>query len=159
MVKHDSLDKAPLNDEALSRQQKLYSGSRFISHKVYLLSCTWARKLPGDNPVDAGLLCNNATVGNCVLYAYNFQLFSYWNVTHFICLADRYFTKHNKYMSSLVGKRILILQGLKFIIFSTASSRIRRSDSSWSGLKHLVSYKIPCASNEQGKWEGHQSPA
>jgi len=68
MVKHDSLDKAPLNDEALSRQQKLYSGSRFTSHKVYLLSCTWAQKLPDDNPVDAGLLCNKAAVGNCVLY-------------------------------------------------------------------------------------------
>jgi hypothetical protein len=31
MVKHDSLDKAPLNDEALSRQQKFYGGSRFTS--------------------------------------------------------------------------------------------------------------------------------
>ena len=39
MVKHDSLDKAPLNNEALSRQQKLYSGSRFTSYKVYLLPC------------------------------------------------------------------------------------------------------------------------
>jgi len=71
MVKHDSLDKAPLNDEVLSRQQKLYSVSRFTSHKVYLLSCTWAQKLLGDNPVDAGLLCNKAAVGNSVLYTYN----------------------------------------------------------------------------------------
>ena len=38
IVKHDSLDKAPLNDEALSRPQKLYSKSRFTSYKVYLLS-------------------------------------------------------------------------------------------------------------------------
>jgi len=35
MVKHDSLDKVPLNDEVLSRKQKLYSGSRFKSYKVY----------------------------------------------------------------------------------------------------------------------------
>jgi len=62
MIKHDSLDKAPVNDEALSRQQKLYGGSRFTSHNVYLLSCTWARKLPGDNPVDAELLCTKAAV-------------------------------------------------------------------------------------------------
>jgi len=71
MVKHDSLDKAPLNDKALSRQQKLYCGSRFTSLKVYLLSRTWAQKLPANNPVDAGLLCNKAAVGNCVLYTYN----------------------------------------------------------------------------------------
>jgi len=31
MVKHNRLDKAPLNDEALSRQHKLYGGSRFTS--------------------------------------------------------------------------------------------------------------------------------
>jgi len=41
MVKHDSLDKAPLNDEALSTPQKLYGRSRFTSYKVYLLSCPW----------------------------------------------------------------------------------------------------------------------
>jgi len=35
MVKHDSLDKAPLNDEALSKQQKLYDWNRFTSYKVY----------------------------------------------------------------------------------------------------------------------------
>jgi len=29
MVQHDILDKAPLNDEALIRQQKLYDGSRY----------------------------------------------------------------------------------------------------------------------------------
>jgi len=39
MIKQDSLDKATLNDEALSRQQKLYGGSGFTSYKVYLLSC------------------------------------------------------------------------------------------------------------------------
>jgi hypothetical protein len=39
IVKHDSVDKAPLNDEALSRQQMFYNGSRFTSYKVYLLSC------------------------------------------------------------------------------------------------------------------------
>jgi len=71
MVKHDSLDKAPLNDEALSRPQKLYCRSRFTSYKVYLLSCPWPQKLPGDIPVDAGLSCNKAAVGNCVLYTYN----------------------------------------------------------------------------------------
>jgi len=71
MVKHDSLDKAPLNDEAPSRQQKLYGESRFTSLKVYLLSCTWAQKLPGANPVGAGLLCNIVAAGNCVLYTYN----------------------------------------------------------------------------------------
>jgi len=38
-VKHDSFDKVPLNDEALSRQQKPSGESRFTSHKVYLLSC------------------------------------------------------------------------------------------------------------------------
>jgi len=53
MVQHDSLGKAPLNDEALIRQQKLYSGSRFISYKVYLLSCPQAQKLPGDISVNA----------------------------------------------------------------------------------------------------------
>jgi len=68
VVKHDSLNKAQLNDEALSRQQKLYGGSRFISHKVYLLSCPWEQKLPGDILGDAGLLCNKAAVGNCLLY-------------------------------------------------------------------------------------------
>jgi len=67
-VKHDSLDKAPLNDEALRRQQKVYGGSRFTSYKVYLLSCPWAQKLPGDIPVDAGLLCNKAAMGSCLLY-------------------------------------------------------------------------------------------
>jgi hypothetical protein len=40
MVKHDSLDKATLNDEALSIQQKLYNGRRFTSYKAYLLSCS-----------------------------------------------------------------------------------------------------------------------
>jgi len=68
MVKHDSVDKAPLNDEALNRQQKLYGGGRFTSHKVYLLSCPWAQKFPGDITVDVGLLCNKAAVGNCLLY-------------------------------------------------------------------------------------------
>jgi len=68
MVKHDILDKPPLNDEVLSRQRKLYGGSRFKSYKVYLLSRPWAQKLPGDIPVDAGLLYNKAAVGNCLLY-------------------------------------------------------------------------------------------
>jgi len=67
MVKHDSLDKALLND-ALSREQKLYGGSRFTSYKVYLLSCPWAQKLPGNIPVDASLLCKKVAVGNCLLY-------------------------------------------------------------------------------------------
>jgi len=62
------LDKAPLNDEALYREQKLYGGSRFTSYKVYLLSCPWAQKLSVDIPVDAGLLCNKATVCNFLLY-------------------------------------------------------------------------------------------
>jgi len=56
-------------------------------------------------------------------------------------------------------RRIPILRGLKFIIFSSASSRIHWSDSSWSRLKHLLSYKIPCATNEHGMRGGHQSPA
>ena len=56
-------------------------------------------------------------------------------------------------MSSPAGKRIPILRRLKFI-FSTASSRICWSDSSWMWLKCLVSYKILCAANEQGE---HQS--
>jgi hypothetical protein len=47
-------------------------------------------------------------------------------------------------MSSTPSKRIPMLRGLKFIIFLNASSRIRWSDSRWSRLKHLVSYKIPC---------------
>jgi len=47
VVKYDSLDKAPLNNKALSRQQKFNGGSRFTSYKVYLLSCPWAQKLPG----------------------------------------------------------------------------------------------------------------
>jgi len=68
MVKHDILDKAPLNDEALSRQQKLYGGSRLTSYKVYLLSCPWAQQLPGDIPVDAGLLWNKVAVDNYLLY-------------------------------------------------------------------------------------------
>jgi hypothetical protein len=33
MIKHDSLDKALLNDEALSKQQNLYGGSCFTSQK------------------------------------------------------------------------------------------------------------------------------
>ena len=81
-------------------------------------------------------------------------LFSYWNVTPFICLANRYFTRHNT-MSSSARKRIPILWGLKFIIFSTASSRIRWSDSSWSRLKHLLSNKILCVANDQGMGGGH----
>jgi hypothetical protein len=42
MVKHDSLDKASLNGEALRRQEKLYGGNKFTSYKdkAYLLSCT-----------------------------------------------------------------------------------------------------------------------
>jgi len=67
-VKHDSFDKVPLNDDALSRQYKLYGGSRFTLHKMYLLSCPWAQKLPGNIPGDAGLLCNKDVVGNCLLY-------------------------------------------------------------------------------------------
>jgi len=39
MVKHDTLDKAQLNDEAISRQQKLCSGRRFTPYKLYILSC------------------------------------------------------------------------------------------------------------------------
>jgi len=39
VVKHDTSDKAPLNDEAISRQQKPYSGPRFTSYKLYVLSC------------------------------------------------------------------------------------------------------------------------
>jgi len=64
MVKHDSLDKALLNDETLSRQQKPYGGSSITSYKVYLLSCSWAQKLPGDilRVVYAGSLA----VGNCL---------------------------------------------------------------------------------------------
>jgi len=38
-VKHNSFNKAPFNDEALSREKKFHGGSRFTSHKVYLLSC------------------------------------------------------------------------------------------------------------------------
>jgi hypothetical protein len=38
IVKHDSLDKAPLNDEAIRRQQKLYGGNRLTPYKVYILS-------------------------------------------------------------------------------------------------------------------------
>jgi len=57
MIKHDSLDKAPLNDDALSRQQNLYGGSSFTSHNVYILSCPWAQNLPGDI-LDGGLLHN-----------------------------------------------------------------------------------------------------
>ena len=68
MVIHDSLEKAPLNYETLSKKQKLYGGSRFTSYKVYLLSSPWVWKLPGDNPVDAGLLCNEASMGNFLLY-------------------------------------------------------------------------------------------
>jgi len=68
IVKHDTLDKAPLNDDALSKEQKLYGGSRFTSHTVYLLSCPWAQKLPGDIPEDAGLLHYKAAVGNCLLH-------------------------------------------------------------------------------------------
>jgi len=69
--KHDSLDKAPLNEEALRRQQKLYDGSRFTLYKVHLLSCPSTQKLPGDIPWDAGLLCNKAAVDNCILYTSN----------------------------------------------------------------------------------------
>jgi len=68
MVKHDSLDKAPLNEEALRRQQKLYDGSRFTLYKVHLLSCPSTQKLPRNIPWDAGLLCNKAAVDNCLLY-------------------------------------------------------------------------------------------
>jgi len=100
MVKHDSFDKAPLDDDALSRQQKLNSGSRFTSYKVYLLSCPWAQKLPGNIPGDSGLLCNKDAMGNCLLNTCHLSLYSYWNATHFICLADRYFTKHNAMSSS-----------------------------------------------------------
>ena len=66
MVKHVSLDKAPLNNEALSRQQKLYSGSRFTLYKVYLFTKSLSTE-DGDIPVDAGLLCNKAAMGNCLL--------------------------------------------------------------------------------------------
>jgi len=68
MIKHDSLDKAPLNDEALSRQQKLYGGSRLTTYKVYPLSHPCAQQFPGDTPVDAGWLWNKVAVGNCLLY-------------------------------------------------------------------------------------------
>lgn len=71
MVKHNSLDEALLNDEALCRQQKLYGGSMFTSYKMYLLSCLSAEKLPGDILVNAGLLCNKAAVGKCLLYTYD----------------------------------------------------------------------------------------
>jgi len=67
MVKHDSMDKAPLNDEALRRPQKLYGASRFTSHKVYFCHVPEHRSCE----VDAGLLCNKTAVGNCVLYTYN----------------------------------------------------------------------------------------
>ena len=56
VVKHDSLNKALLNHEGLGGQQKLYGGSIITSYKVYLLSCPWAQKLPGDILVDAGLM-------------------------------------------------------------------------------------------------------
>jgi len=52
----------------LKADSKSSSGGRFTSYKVYLLSCPWAQKSPGDIPVDAGLLCNKAAVGNCLLY-------------------------------------------------------------------------------------------
>jgi hypothetical protein len=71
MVKHDSLNKALLNDEALGRKQKLYGGSIITSYKVFLLLCPWAQKLPGVILVDAGLLCNKAAVGKCLLYTYH----------------------------------------------------------------------------------------
>jgi len=68
MIKHDSLEKALFDDEALSRQQNLNDWSRFTSHKVYLLSCPRAHKLPGDILVDAGLLYNKTAVVYCLLY-------------------------------------------------------------------------------------------
>jgi hypothetical protein len=33
MAKHDSLDRAPLNDEVICREQKLYIGNRLTSYK------------------------------------------------------------------------------------------------------------------------------
>ena len=80
-------------------------------------------------------------------------MFSYWNVTHNICLADRHFTWHNTINVILSTQTDSDSGGLIFV-FSTASSRIRWSDSGWSRLKHLVSYEIPCAANEQGMQGG-----
>ena len=80
------------------------------------------------------------------------------NTLYMPCWQIPHQVQHNT-MSSSAGKRIPILRGLKFIILSTASSRIRWSKSRWLRLKHLVSYKISCAANEQGMQGGHQSPA
>jgi len=77
MVKQDGLDKAPSNDAALSRQQKLYTGCKFTSYKVHLLSCPWAQNLPGDILVGADFLSNKAAVGNCLLYTFQLLIFFY----------------------------------------------------------------------------------
>ena len=156
------MHKARLNDESLSRQQKLYSGSRFTSYRVYLPSCPWAQKLPHDIPVDAGLLCNKITVGNCLLYTCHLLIvfLTKCNTLYMPCwqILHHHFTRYNT-MSSSAGKQIPILLRLKFVIFSTESSSIRWSGSSWSRLKHLVSYKIPCVWNKPAMRRGHQSPA
>jgi hypothetical protein len=39
MAIHDSLEKAPLNDDVISREQKLYGGNRLTTYKVNILSC------------------------------------------------------------------------------------------------------------------------
>jgi len=156
MVKHDSLDKAPLNDEALSRPQKLYGGSRFTSYKVYFyhvldhnsclvipqwMQACYAIKLPW------AIVCYTPITSNCFHIEMQHTLYTLLSDTS-LDIAQS--------MSSLEGKQIPILRGLKFIII--VSSRLWWNDSNCSRLKHLVSYKIPCAANEQGVREGHQSP-
>jgi len=159
MVKHDSLDKAPLNDEAPSREQKLYGGSKLTSYKVYLLSCPWAQKLPGDIPVDAGLLWNKVAVDNCLLYTPPLIVFILkCNTLYMPCWHILHQAQHNP-CHPQQAKGFQFCGYSNFIILSTASSRIHWGDSSWSRLKHLVSYKIPCAVNEQGMRGGHQSLA
>ena len=153
MVKLDNLDTAPLNDEALGRQQKLYSERRFTTYKAYLSSYPWAQKLPGDIAVDAGLLCNKATIHQSPIIVFTLKS----NTLYMPCWHTSPSTTQS--MSSSAGKRIPILRGLKFIIFSNVSSRICWSDSSWSRLKHLLNYKTPRAANEKGMRGRHQSLA
>ena len=158
MVNYDSLGKAPLNDTALSRQQKLYGGSRFTSYTSTFyqvpehISCQvislWMQASYGIN-----LLCLFTThLSPLIVFILKCNTFYMpcWQILH----QAQHNPCHPQRANRFQFCRDLNLQ--YFRVYHQWYGAVILVD---MRLKHLVSYKIPCSVNEQGMRGGHQSPA
>jgi hypothetical protein len=155
MAKHDSLDKAPLNDEVISREQKFYVGN-ITSCKVSILSCPWAQVISNWKQACHAIQLLWVTV-YCTPVKSNFFFILKCNKhTSYTMMKDTS-PGTTQSRSSSAGKRTPILRGINIHIFSYIVKNAL--EWLWVQLKHPVSYKIPCAENDKGMRGGHQSPA